>query len=356
MPNSNRMQWPYPGRDTDPWWAKFESMVVSMDSSGYASREDRQLILGGGGLVSWNAGTGVLAWGDALEVYSPISGFRLDLPSGSKILADGEVLYVDLTRAPTRNVTLGAAVASQVPNTNDAYALAIRRGTDVYWRHGIRIQDGQTINLFDGGGGGSGGALFSWNHTDASQFTLTDPTAVGWTAVFVAATTSEPEHILVTKPLTVGPDTAFLTVTVPLLSSNYEVTAVHSFFGNGVEAVSVLGRVVDLIGGIFAGAKWNMGAGSSLEGFYAEGAGDTTTATSIEPIPSAPPVMVETQLSARGLLLGKGWGRLSNYGSIDASAEPGLGTSTTIGMRFTHAATASQTMKIYNFFAYQRVS
>jgi hypothetical protein len=198
--------------------------------------------------------------------------------------------------------------------------------------------------------------LFSWNHTDVSQFTLTDPTAVGWTATFVAATSTEPEHILVTKPLTAGPDTAFLTVTTPLTSADYEVIAVHDFFDGGAETVTVMGRVVNLISGVFVGAKWGMGSGGSLEGFYAEGFGDTTTAISIEPVPSTPPVTVETHLSARGLLLGKGWGRLSNYGPIDASTQAGLGTSATIGMRFTHADTASHTMKIYNLFAYKRAS
>jgi hypothetical protein len=198
--------------------------------------------------------------------------------------------------------------------------------------------------------------LFAWNHTDVSQFTLTDPAVAGWTMGFVAATTAEPEHVLITKPLTGGASTAFLTVTTPLTSADYEVTVVHGFFGSGVETVSVLGRVVNLLSGIFAGAKWNMGAGGSLEGFYADGFGDTLIAPSIEIVPSTPPVVVETQLSARGLLLGKGWGRLANYGSIDASTEAGLGTGTTIGMRFTHAATASQTMKIYNLFAYKRAS
>ncbi len=198
--------------------------------------------------------------------------------------------------------------------------------------------------------------LFSWNHTDVSQFTLTDPSAHGWTVGFVAATTSEPEHILVTAPNTAGASTAYLMITAGISVADYEVVAVHDFFGTGVETVSLLARADDISGGVFAGARWSMGGTAALEGFYAGGFGDTVIAADIEVVPAAPPVVVETHLSTRGLALGKGWGRLANYGSIDASTEAGLGTSLESGMRFTHATTSLQTLKIYNWFAIQRAS
>ena len=196
--------------------------------------------------------------------------------------------------------------------------------------------------------------LFSWNHTSVSQLTLTQPLSDGWTMAFVAATSSEPEHILITAPPAGGATLAFVTVTAGLTSADHEVVAVHSFFGSGTQTVSVISRVVNMIGGIFVGARWSMGAGGSLDGFYADGFGDTVIADSIEPVPDVPPVTVETQLSVRGLSLGKGWGRLANYGSIDASTEAGLGTDLDTGMRFTQSAPASQTLKIYNWYAYKR--
>lgn len=157
MPNSPRMRWPYPGRDTDPWFETFLDMLQGLDASGFASREDRQLILGGGGTASFEASTGTVSWTAPIEIFSPIGGFILSIPAGSIVLENGEVLYVTLSRSPTQNVTLSTAKAANVPNTDDAFALAIRRGSNVFWRHGIKLGDGESIDLFVGGGGSGSG-------------------------------------------------------------------------------------------------------------------------------------------------------------------------------------------------------
>ena len=155
MPNTVRMLWPYPNKDTDPWFATFEDMVIYMDQSGYSHREDRNIIIGGGGFFSWDSGTGTLSWDEVLEFYSTIAGFRLDLPVDSVTLLDGEVFYVDLARFPRTNITLSPLTALTVPNTNDAYVIAIRRGDDVYFRMGEKLQNGETRDLFSGTGAGA---------------------------------------------------------------------------------------------------------------------------------------------------------------------------------------------------------
>jgi len=152
VPNTVRMLWPYPSKDSDPWYKIFQDMVVAVDQSGYANREDRNIILGKGGDFSWDAGTGTLSWSDVLEFYSTIAGFHLDLPAGAATLQDGETLYVDLTRFPITNGTLTPLTAFTVPNTNDAYVIAIRRGTEVYFRTGVKLLNGDTKDLFSGEG------------------------------------------------------------------------------------------------------------------------------------------------------------------------------------------------------------
>lgn len=148
MPNTNKMMWSYPARDDDPWYEKFEQLAIAQDSSGYANREDRQIIMGGGGDVTFNSGTGELTWAEDLDFYSLISGFRISLPATTVVVGDGEVLYMNLTRAPTQNLSVSTAAASQVPNTDDAMAIAIRVGATVYWRHGSKIDSGETVNIF----------------------------------------------------------------------------------------------------------------------------------------------------------------------------------------------------------------
>lgn len=148
MPNSSKMLWPYPTKDSDPWFDEFESMVAALDSSGYAAREDRNIIVGGGGDVFWDATSSTLTWDDDFTVFSLIAGFKLTVAAGSTSIADGEILYVNVTRAPVQNASLSIGTVSNVPNTDSAMAFAVRVGDTIYWRWGVKLEDGETANLF----------------------------------------------------------------------------------------------------------------------------------------------------------------------------------------------------------------
>jgi hypothetical protein len=148
MPNTDKMKWPYPDKDTDPWFEKFASMTEAMDASGYAAREDRNIIFGGGGNVTWDAGSSTLSWASDIVAFSMIAGFKLSIPAGSIFLTDSNVLYADLVRSPVDNSAIGIVSASSSPNTNNSIALAIRSGSTVYWRWGSKIESGETLNMF----------------------------------------------------------------------------------------------------------------------------------------------------------------------------------------------------------------
>lgn len=172
MPNSSRMKWPYPNEYVDPWFDAFEEMVAQMDSSAYAAREDRQLIMAKGGVFTFDSPSDTLDWNATLEILSPVSGFRMDLEADSVTILDGQVLYVDLTRSPTTNVTVTAATADQVPNTDTAYGIAIRRGDVIYFRHGIALTSGVSKNLFTGEDGGPKASLWAGGReTHGSELT-----------------------------------------------------------------------------------------------------------------------------------------------------------------------------------------
>lgn len=145
------MQWPFPAENQDPWYDSFQDMVTEMDASGYAAREDRNIFMGKGGIFTWDAGSGLLTWDATLEIYSSLSGFRLDVPAQSVSLQDGQLFYVDLVRAPTSNLTVAPVVVSQTPNTDSAYAIAIRRGTELYFRFGTKMISGDSFAIFEGG-------------------------------------------------------------------------------------------------------------------------------------------------------------------------------------------------------------
>jgi len=111
---------------------------------------------------------------------------------------------------------------------------------------------------------------------------------------------------------------------------------------------------------IYAGATWDQPSGT-LVGVYNEGGGEVSVASSLEMVPSGinaatgHAIRVETWATARGLLLGKGWGRFANYGHIDATTEGGLETSTNVGMRFDkRTSSAGETLEIFDFVVYER--
>jgi len=149
--------WPFPAEDQDPWYNVFLSMVQAMDASGYAAREDRQLLLGGGGNVEFTASSGLITWNNDFLIFSTISGFLFTIPVGSVTLADGQIAYTIVNRSPTGNATLAFTVADNAPNTDGALIFAIRNGSSVYWRNGSKSDDGVPGNIFAGGGGGGGG-------------------------------------------------------------------------------------------------------------------------------------------------------------------------------------------------------
>lgn len=153
MPNTRRLQWPYPSDAQDPWFSAFESMVSAQDSTGYANREDRQLIITGGGSVSFDLGTSTVTWSADIEIVSPISGFKLVIAAGDADIAEGGCIYVNLTRAPVGNVALAMLSAGSVPNTDDAYVLAVRNDDIVYFRNGVLLEDGDSKPLVGGSTG-----------------------------------------------------------------------------------------------------------------------------------------------------------------------------------------------------------
>ena len=144
MPNSPRMEWPIPTENQNPWYEAFVAFISAQDSSAFAAREDRQIIMLGGGVVSWAAPT--LTWTSVFRLTAPIEGFLWEVPIGSVTIEDGEALYATLVRGPTSNMTVSVAVASQVPSSDQAIVLAVRVGTRIYFRTGLSLGDGESAS------------------------------------------------------------------------------------------------------------------------------------------------------------------------------------------------------------------
>jgi len=139
------MQWPYPTENVQNWYEAFKAFVGAVDFSAYSHREDRQLILAGGGTVSWNATGSALSWSAPIRVVSMIAGFQIRAEAGSVTLDDGQLLYLNLTRYPTNNIVATPVVANQVPSTDTALLLVVRVGDKLYWRNGLVMPSGASV-------------------------------------------------------------------------------------------------------------------------------------------------------------------------------------------------------------------
>lgn len=152
MPTSQRMNWPYPKEYSEHWMQKFEAFVNALDASVFTTREDKNFVLFGGGLVSFDATTGVLTWAQPLQGVSAVTGMHWYIESniagGSITLQDGEFFYVEVTRAPTSAQNVTAKVGSRIPVSDNAIVLAQRLGTAVIFRNGAAVGSGQSVVLF----------------------------------------------------------------------------------------------------------------------------------------------------------------------------------------------------------------
>lgn len=151
MTQTPRTSIPYPTRGQDPWFTGHEATLTEIDLQSYAYREDRGILAIDGGTFTFSAITGVLSWSASINLTSDVTGFLWEVVAASVNLEDGDYLYLDLPRGPITITAVTPQVAQIVPNTSEAYPLAYRRGSLVYFRQGV-LSSGVPLAVLSGGG------------------------------------------------------------------------------------------------------------------------------------------------------------------------------------------------------------
>lgn len=154
MATSSRLKWPYPEEGADPWYEPFSGMVSAQDASAFGATEAKNILLTGGGVISWSAGNGRLAWASPLTLNSASAGTLQSVAAGETFLqTDGQFGYVRFVNGSAENVPLVLRVADALPTTDydRTLVLFIRRGSRVFFRNGAVIQDGQSAAVIDDG-------------------------------------------------------------------------------------------------------------------------------------------------------------------------------------------------------------
>lgn len=153
MPTTARIGIPFPAENQDPFYDAFVRMVNAIDTSLYAGREDRHLVFSGGGtftfLVDVGSNVASLSWTGTISIAAAITGFQWGINPSSINLNDGDAVYVSITRAPLRNIAVIAVKGQQVPSTDEALLIALRRGNKIYFRNGRVMGSGQSFDVLD---------------------------------------------------------------------------------------------------------------------------------------------------------------------------------------------------------------
>ena len=154
MAETPRTKLPYPSENQDPWYRYFEQFCLAVDGEIFAGWEDRGYIIAGGGVVSWDASSGELAWDETIEITSSVVGFLVQFAADTLVMQEGGFAYWMAVRAPTDNVPSTFVVGTHVPTTGgenptDAIPFAFRRNGRIYFRNGKVLGDGQSLRIFD---------------------------------------------------------------------------------------------------------------------------------------------------------------------------------------------------------------
>jgi hypothetical protein len=140
----------YPAQYAEEWYATWRSMMSMVDGHHFAAFEDRNLFVMGGGTWSFNSTTGEVSWSSSLVLATPSTGNPQTLSSGSKVLQDGEMLTVDVSRGASAPASLAAAVESTIAPGESTVALCIRYGSALYFRNGSVLGAGSSAAVFSG--------------------------------------------------------------------------------------------------------------------------------------------------------------------------------------------------------------
>jgi len=138
MASTEQLKHPIPDANRLEWYDQFLAFAASLDEADYSSRDDRNLVIFGGGVfaVSLN---GNLTWSDWVTFRHGSSGFNglMSAEDDAGIdLEDGDWVYVDPVRGPAGEYSLSPIKTSgALPATNKAYAFAARLGNIVWIRH-----------------------------------------------------------------------------------------------------------------------------------------------------------------------------------------------------------------------------
>lgn len=151
MPKTARLKIPVALENSRDWYQSYKTGLNMIDTSLYATREDRNYFLLGGGTFTFtiDGEVGTLSWTEDIILKSSITGYEWVVEATSIDLTDGQVFYVSLVRSPTANVVLTITVADKINSNDDDLVIGLFKNGFIYFRNSKTIQGGDSLVVFD---------------------------------------------------------------------------------------------------------------------------------------------------------------------------------------------------------------
>jgi len=136
---TSRWQWVYPteGQTSSPVaYDIIETLFNQQDADVYASYENMNLILRGGGTVSLDSETDVLSWTEDFEILSLMTGGRITIEAGNLSgFLSGKIAYINVARPVAGIATATMQIADNIATDTSRLFICMRRGNAVYFRN-----------------------------------------------------------------------------------------------------------------------------------------------------------------------------------------------------------------------------
>lgn len=136
-------EYSFPDEDQDPYFKTLSSFFGQLDVAIWNNRMRSNLILAGGGSISFNSTTSLLTWSDDFGLKHLYSGFLNEFRFGPDNLTreasilEGQVLYGQIPSQVSQGQVKNLLVADQLPSGDNNFVLAWRYNNSVYFQNGI---------------------------------------------------------------------------------------------------------------------------------------------------------------------------------------------------------------------------
>lgn len=190
MPQTPRLNIPYPDDFSDPWFEAFKNMKLQEDTVLHSLSENDNMQFMEGGDFSWSTGTNILSWSGELKVRSFTSPFEGTIAAQSFELEENDILFFQMFRSLTANFSIslqkGKVTSFGAVRNSDLVVFAYRRNGVVYMPGQNSIVSGDLGPVF-GGGLGSGGGGTPSDHVHLPALDVS-PGGIGITSILLPIT------------------------------------------------------------------------------------------------------------------------------------------------------------------------